>query len=236
MYVSNETGAINDIENLTKQIREKNKNVIIHSDCVQALGKVKINFKKLGVDVLTLSSHKINGLKGTGAIVCKNTDKIKPFILGGGQENNLRSGTENTQSIVSFGMACKNLDIDKNCEKFKVFKEYIVENLTKELNGDVKIVSGNNCVPNIISIIFNDIKSEVFVRYLDTKGLMVSKGSACSTKKAGNRILASMGYTNDEIIGNVRISMGIYNTFEEIQEATKIIIESYRELKVRMRL
>ena len=233
MYVSNETGAINDIENIVKKVRAIKNDVIFHSDCVQALGKINLNFKKLGVDYITISSHKINGIKGTGAIICKNAEKLKPFILGGGQENNLRSGTENTESIVSFGMACQNIDIEKTNKNISAMRHYILDNLTRELGDNVKIVSGENCVPNIISVILKNIKSEVFVRYLDGKGVMVSKGSACSTKKSGNRILDSMGYSKDEIIGNLRISIGILNTLQEIQEATSIIIDGYRELRER---
>ena len=234
IYVSNETGAINDITKLCKMAKEKNKNVIFHSDCVQALGKIDINFKKLGVDAITISAHKINSVKGAGATIC-NIEKIKPFILGGGQENNLRSGTENVDSICAFGLACELIDLN-NQSKIKEMSDYVKNYLKVNLKNDIEIVSNENCIPNTISIIFKKLKSEVYVRYLDGFGVVCSKGSACSTKKSGNRILSSMGYSNDMIIGNVRISIGVLNTMEEIQTACKIMVEKYTELKERMKL
>lgn len=235
MFVSNETGAINDIENLVKKIKEKNQKIYIHSDCVQALGKISINFKKLNIDAITISSHKINGTKGAGALVCKNPEKLKPFILGGGQENNLRSGTENVDSICAFGMACDLIDI-KNQFLIQEMSDYIKLFLKEQLGEEIIIVSGENCIPHTISIIFKKLKGEVFVRYLDGFGVVCSKGSACSTKKSGNRILESMGFNQDFIVGNVRLSLGVYNTFDEIKTACNLIVEKYRELKERMRL
>ncbi|MBQ7308382.1 MAG: cysteine desulfurase [Clostridia bacterium] len=230
MSVSNETGAINDIENIAKAIKEINKDIFVHSDFVQALGKIDINFKRLKVDAITISSHKINGLKGAGALVCKDLSKIKPFLIGGGQENNLRSGTENVDSICAFGLACKLIDL-KNQDKIREMNNYIKTTLSQKLGEDIEFVSQENAIPNIISVIFKKMKSEVFVRYLDGFGIICSKGSACSTQKSGNRILSSMGYSNEMIVGNVRISLGVYNTKEEIVKAVDIIVEKYNELK-----
>ena len=235
MYVSNETGAINDIENIAKTIKEKNKDIFIHSDCVKALGKLDINLKRLRVDAITISSHKINGTKGVGALICKDIQKLKPFLIGGGQESGHRSGTENVKDICAFGLACEMLDLN-NQEKIKDMNNYIKTTLLQNLGDDIEFVSKENNVPNIISVIFKKMKSEVFVRYLDGFGVICSKGSACSTQKSGNRILQSMGYSNEMIVGNVRISLGVNNTMEEIKEATNIIIEKYKELKERMRL
>ena len=235
MYVSNETGAVNDIESIARTIKEKNKEIFIHSDCVQALGKLDINFKRLRVDAITISSHKINGTKGVGALICKDVQKLKPFLIGGGQESGYRSGTENVKDICAFGLACEMIDLN-NQEKIKEMNSYIKTTLLQNLGDDIEFVSKENNVPNIISIIFKKMKSEVFVRYLDGFGVICSKGSACSTQKSGNRILSSMGYSNEMIVGNVRISIGKYNTMEEIKDAVNIIIEKYKELKERMKL
>lgn len=233
MCVSNETGAYNDIDVISKLVKEKNKNVFFHSDCVQALGKVKINLKKSMVDAITISSHKINGIKGAGALVVKDTTKLRPFIIGGGQENNFRSGTENVDAICGFGKACENIDLNYN---IKEMSDYIKTTLKNALGDDIIVVSGDKCIPHTISIIFKKLKGEVFVRYLDGFGVVCSKGSACSTKKSGNRVLENMGYSKDEIIGNVRISLNRLNTFDEIVKACDIIIEKYGELKERMKL
>lgn len=235
MAVSNETGAINDVVTLSKKIKEKYPKIFIHSDCVQALGKIDINFKKSSLDAITLSSHKINGLKGAGALCVKKLDKIKPFLIGGGQENNYRSGTENIDAICSFGLATKLIDLSHQNEIYEMSK-YIKDFLNEKLGDKIIIVSGKNCVPNIISIIFKRLKGEVFVRELDDYGVVCSKGSACSTKKSGNRTLESMGYSKEEIIGNLRISLGRFNTMEEVKQACEIIVERYNSLKERMKI
>lgn len=233
--VSNETGAINDIPRLVKLIKAKNKNVFVHSDCVQAFSKIDINVRKWDIDAITISAHKINGPKGIGALYVKNLNKLKPLLVGGGQENNLRSGTENIEAIAGFEVAINDIDLSYQSNILEM-KQYIVNELTTKLKDDVILVSDDNCVPNIISVIFKNLKGEVFQHFLDQNGVMVGRGSACSSKKAGNRVLESMGYDKNEVIGNIRISLNKLNTMNEIVDATKIIIEKFLELKQRMSL
>ena len=184
IYVSNETGAINDIKTITEQIKDFNKNIIVHTDAVQALGKVNINLKELGVDYLTLSAHKINGPKGIGALYIAEPNKFKPFILGGGQEMNLRSGTENIPAISAFNKAIEELVI----KDYKDHKKAIIDNLM----GDYVLVSDNECVSNIISICFKGVRGETILHMLEAKGYLVGTGSACNSKAGHNRVLSNI--------------------------------------------
>jgi len=224
MHVNNETGAINDIEYLVNLAREANPNVIFHCDGVQAVGKVDIDLGVLGVDLYTMSGHKVHGLRGIGALYIKNDKKIKPIIFGGNQENGLRSGTENLMGIVSLKMAikkaCKNLKHNQNC--YKNLKKRLVENLN--LSGvKYRLFSNENCVDNIVSIGFEKCRAETILNMLSDEGIFVGNGSACSSKKSGNRVLENMGVGASDIEGNLRISFCEYNSVEEIDEFVEVL-------------
>lgn len=197
--VSNETGAINDLKTISKIVKSYNKNIIFHSDGVQALGKIDINLKEFDVDYYTISAHKINGPKGIGGLYIANPNKFKPLILGGGQEMNLRSGTENFPAIMAFEQAIKDLTI-KDFSKHK-------QSFLKNLSGDYYLVSNENCVDNIISLCFKDVRGETIEHILEEKGYLIGTGSACNSKAKINRVLEQIvpkGY----ISGAVRISFG----------------------------
>ncbi len=197
IYVSNETGAINPIKEITQKVKSYNKNIIVHTDAVQALGKLDINLKELGVDYLTLSAHKINGPKGVGGLYIKDRNKFKPFILGGGQEQALRSGTENVPGICAFAQALKTL----KTENYKVHKCEIINNLT----GDFVLVSNEQCVDNIISLCYNEVRGETIQHMLEAKGYLVGTGSACNSKLGHNRVLANI-VKKDYLPGAIRLS------------------------------
>lgn len=235
MMVNNEIGTIQPIKNLIQIAKNKNKNIIFHTDAVQAYGKILINVKDLGVDLLSISSHKINGPKGVGALYIKKGTNIKPVLFGGGQEKKLRSGTENVQSIIGFGKACEifqqNFEIDQKC--IKKIQLYTIDTIIKEipfcrLNGSDKYRISNN-----INISFSGINGEDLLIKLDENGIGSSTGSACSSnkKQKASHVLKAIGLSHDEITGSIRFSIGHQNTIEEIKTMIIKLKEIISELR-----
>lgn len=200
IHVSNETGAINDIKYITKRARQINPNIIIHSDGVQALHKVKINMVNMGVDYYTISAHKINGVKGVAGLYVANPQKFSPYIIGGGQEMNLRGGTENYPAIMAFEKAISLPCADYEC--MRKLKQVLLDNITVPY----KLISSDSCVPSIISICFRDLRGETLVHMLEDSGFLVGTGSACNSKNTANRVLTEIGVNQDYILGAIRIS------------------------------
>ena len=223
MHVSNETGAINDIKEITKLVKNYNKNIIVHSDGVQAVGKVKINLKEFGVDYYTVSAHKINGPKGVGALYIANPNKFKPFVLGGGQEMNLRAGTENIAGIESFRTALENVKE----HNFLEHKKAIIDNIT----ADYVCVSNNQCVHNIISLCFKGVRGETIQHMLEAKGYIIGTGSACNSKIPTNRVISQI-VPKDYIEGAIRISFDESASVQDCENLAKEIsnaVKQYRE-------
>ena len=225
IYVSNETGAVNDIKEITSQIKDYNKNIIVHTDGVQALGKIDINLKDLGVDYFTMSAHKINGPKGIGALYVAEPNKFKPFIIGGGQEMNLRSGTENTPAICAFKKAIEDMGIKDHSKH----KQAIINNT----QGDYVLVSDNHCVDNIISICFKGVRGETILHMLESKGYLVGTGSACNSKAGHNRVLSSI-VSNDYIEGAIRISYGEDISVEDCENLALELSKAVKEYRERI--
>lgn len=200
IHVSNETGAINNIKYIAKKCKAINPNIIIHSDGVQALHKFPINVNDMGVDFYTISSHKINGVKGIAGLYVANPSKFKPFIYGGGQESGLRGGTENYPAIVAFAKAIT-LPI---CEHEKMLE--LKQTFLNNLNLPYKLISTSKCVPNIISLCFKDVRGETLVHMLEDDGFLIGTGSACNSKNTSNRVLGEMGVAQDYILGAIRVS------------------------------
>lgn len=217
MHVSNETGAINDIARLVELAKDENPNVVFHCDGVQAVGKIDVDVDSLGVDLYTMSAHKIHGMKGVGALYVRKGVTLKPVIFGGGQEGGLRSGTENLLGIVSLEnaveMACSN--IDKNYLHISGLKKLFLNSLA---NTGLKYVvhSSDLASPYIVSLSFVGVRAETLLNMLDDVGVMIGNGSACSSKNSGNRILEAMGVSKAEVESNVRISFSRFNTEEEV--------------------
>lgn len=226
IYVSNETGAVNNIQEITKRVKEFNKNIIMHTDAVQALGKVEINLKDLGVDFLTISAHKINGPKGIGGLYVAEPNKFKPFIHGGGQEFNLRAGTENVPAICAFKQAIK--DLKKN--DFSLHKQAIINNL----QADYVLVSNYECVDNIISICFKGVRGETILHMLEAKGFLVGTGSACTSKAGLNRVLAPI-VNKDYIEGAIRLSFGEEITKEDCVNLSIELTNAVKQYRERIK-
>ena len=232
MLVNNETGAINDIKKIREIVDEKNKDCVLHTDCVQGLGKIKIDLDSWGVNLCSISAHKINGIKGIGALYISSNTKIKNIVFGGGQEYGLRSGTTNYPAIKSFYYSIKTA-IQKQLldfEKVLTLKNNLIDKLQSCNFNNLIIVSNDKCSPYITSLLFKGIKGETIMRYLSACEILISTGSACSSNKVGNRILENMGFAKNDTAGSIRISFSGQNTIEEIDifvEKLKTFIDNY---------
>lgn len=229
-HVSNETGAVNDIKRLVSLAKKKNPDVKFHSDGVQAFMKFNINVDDLGVDYYTISAHKIGGAKGVGALYVKKGVKINPLVFGGGQENGLRSGTENVFGIVGFKEAIKKIkpDIKANYEKVSKMREELLSELSKQ--GIEYVIHGEG-VPHTMNIMLEkSIRGETLVHALEARGVLISTGSACSATKHFNSTLEAMGISNAEILSSVRISISPYMDFDA-KEIALIIRQEIDKLK-----
>ena len=232
MFGNNEVGTVQPISEIAKICNEQK--ILFHTDAVQAIGKIPIDVKKLGIDLLSISSHKLHGPKGIGALYIKNGIDIDPMILGGGQEFGLRSGTENVANIVGFGKACeiaKN-NLTKNISYVKKLRDILIEKVLHEipevtLNGDPQ-----SRLPNNAHFTFLGVNGEDLIIKLDEYGIAASTGSACSvnTQKASH-VLQAMGFSHEQITGSLRLTVGIFNNEKEIEQTVdslKIIVEELR--------
>lgn len=226
IHTSNETGVVNDIKTFCGYAKKINPKVIFHSDGVQAFGKIKVNLQTLGVDLYTISGHKIYAPRGIAALWIKQGVVIDPLLVGGGQENGLRSSTENVFGALALAYSAKKVveHLEENNAKIIQKRRNLINLLT---NSEICCVFSVNEAemqsPYILSISFKDIKGEVLIHSLEDDGILVSTGSACSSKKAGNRMLEAMGKTTNEIVGSIRISFSAYEDFDEKYVADSII-------------
>ena len=232
MFGNNEVGTIQPISKIAKICNSHN--VVFHTDAVQAIGKIPIDVKELGVDLLSISSHKLYGPKGIGALYIKNGIDIDPVILGGGQEDGLRSGTENVANIVGFGKACE------------IAKERLVENIShmnklrisliEKIHNEIPKVTLNghpqSRLPNNAHFTFLGINGEDLIIKLDEYGIAASTGSACSvnTQKASH-VLESMGFSLEQITGSLRLTVGIFNDEKEITQTVDVLKKIVQELR-----
>ena len=229
VHVNNETGGINDVNFIAKKIKEINNKIVVHVDGVQAYGKLPYRISQ-DVDLYSISAHKINGLKGVGALLKKKNLSVSPLIFGGGQENGYRSGTENVFGIKVFEYVGndKYANLRENYKKVLYFKNNFLNNLDKSL---FTIISGENSSPYILTVSASGLRGEVIMHALEEKGVIIGNGSACSSKNRFSRVIEACGYTNDILDGVIRISFSVLNTEEECYSAVEIINETVKKLK-----
>lgn len=228
MHVNNETGALNDIRTIAAKVKAKSNRTLFHSDGVQALQKAETNLSGSEVDFYTVSAHKINGLKGTGAVIAKNTAKLKPLMYGGGQEDKIRPGTENTLGIQVLGEALK---LEYDVEKTWQLRGRLISGI--EEIDDCVVNVPKAYVPHIVSVSFPGLRAEVLVRLMGENGIYIGTGAACSKGKL-SRVLLESGIERRLAEGTVRISFGRNNTLEEVDiclEEMKNAAKSLRRLK-----
>lgn len=218
MHVSNETGAINDIKSLVQIVRKKAKRAIFHVDGVQAFGKIPFFVEDLDVDAYTVSAHKLHGPKGVGALYLKKGTNVKALVLGGGQESNLRSGTENLAGICAFSKASEisKSNLEKNYENVQELNTFF-RNKLKNVGFKYEINSNKDCSPYIISLSIPKVRAESILYMLEDNGYLIGNGSACSSKKKDNRVLSAMGVESYLVEGSIRISFSNQTTKDDIK-------------------
>ena len=228
MTVNNEVGAVNDIKAMRDILKAAAPRALFHTDAVQAFCKTDISPKKTGADLITVSSHKIHGPKGAGALYIKRGVKISPRTFGGGQESGMRPGTEAVANIAAFGTAAKiaHETMAENREKFKTLRCAFIEKVCAAVPDAVVIGGGAD---HILSISLPGYRSEVLLNYLDSRGVYISKGSACK-RGARSHVLESMHLPPKVIDGAVRISFSRFNTLDEINCAADVMIEAAERL------
>ena len=238
MFVNNEIGAKQDIYKIGKLIKEKNKNTVFHVDCVQAFGKYEIKPKKMNVDLLTTSAHKIHGPKGVGFVYKNRNLMLEPFILGGGQQNNMRSGTVNTQGIFGYKKAIELAydDLYKNTKYLFDLRDSFIDKLNV-LNADIKDIYSNtdksdNFSQNIVSVNFKNVRAEVLLHALEEYNIYVSAGSACSSKdiKLSNTLKA-IDLPMDLQGTTIRFSFSRYNNVEQLDKCIVALKEIVPKLR-----
>ncbi len=233
MLVNNETGAINPVEMISRAIKRVSAPALVHVDAIQGFGKLPVKPAKMGIDLLTVSGHKIHAPKGVGALyVNKSIKSLKPVIFGGGQENGLFSGTEALPAIAGFGAAVSALpNISYQLEHTRRLRDYFLS-LIKE-NPRIHINSPKDAIPNIVNMSVAGIPSQVLINYLSERGIYVSAGSAC---KKGHRseVLSSLGVAPNLIDSAIRVSFSRYTTAEEIEIFVNALNDALNSIRTKL--
>ena len=228
MYVNNEVGAVEPIEAISQCIKKKNPKTLFHVDAIQAYGKYKIRPKKQGIDLLSVSGHKIHAPKGVGFLYIRDGVKIRPILFGGGQHKGMRSGTENVPGCVGLGVAAREAykDFDARIEKLYTLREHLIAGL-KPLGGvTINGSEDRTNAPQIVSASFEGVRSEVLLHALEDKGVYVSSGSACSSNHPGiSGTLKGIGVKKELLDSTIRFSLGDLNTEEEVDYAIGVLGE-----------
>ena len=238
---NNELGTIQPMAEIAQILRETrldrlrrgtNRPLLLHSDASQGLALMDINVARLGVDLLTLNSAKVGGPKGVGALYVGHGVKLNPLVLGGGQERNLRSGTENTAGVVGFAVALECLNGHANAARKKYLK--LKDILKNELLGckvePIYLGNPKHQLANFLPLSFPGLDAERLIFKLEEKGVYVSTGAACSASKGEpSHVLKAVGLSREEIAGSLRITLGVLNNEENVKEAGKIICEAANE-------
>ena len=241
MYVNNEVGAVQNIAEISKAVKSKKSDVIFHVDAIQAYGKYRINPKKEGIDLLSVSGHKIHAPKGSGFLYADEKVKLRPLIFGGGQQKNRRSGTENVPAIAGIGVAAEEMytDFDTKNAKLYELKTHFLDRISEvpgthinaepTLNSidDGKIVYDvKQTAPHIVSISFDKIKSEVLLHALEERQVYVSSGSACSSNHPGlSSTLQAIGVKRELLDSTLRFSFSVHTTMDEIDYCIDMLKE-----------
>ena len=236
MLVNNEIGTVQPIEKIAKLIKRKNPNTCLHTDAVQGFGKVPCH-AGLGADLISVSSHKIHGPKGVGALYVRRGVRLSPILYGGGQQNGIRSGTENVPGYAGFGLAAKLCvgNMEASCRTMTHLREKLCKAVTETVER-VQVNTPTVCAPHILNLSFDGVRSEVLLHSLEAEGIYVSSGSACSShKKAPSYVLTEIGADKARIDGSIRLSLSEFTTEEEINQTAAAlgrIVPQLRRLKL----
>ena len=228
MAVNNELGSVEPVEALSRIVKEKHSPALIHVDAVQAFGKLPLNVKKLGIDLMSVSAHKIHGTKGAGALFVKDSVHLAPHIFGGGQEKNVRPGTEPLPAIAAFFGAAEELDIKKSLPAVTALRDGFVKKLSA-LDG-VVINSGADALPYIVNISLPGRPAEAVLNFLSSRGIYVSSGSACA-KGRRSPTLTAAGLESERVNSSLRISLSRFTTADELDFCLEGIEEALRAIR-----
>lgn len=234
MLANNEIGVIQPVEEFSETVHGFDKTIIFHSDAIQAVGKIPINVKELGLDSLSLSSHKINGPKGVGALYVREKVNFEPLIQGGGQELTIRSGTENVPGIVGFGKASEisMINLKDNSQYLYSLRDYLIKRINEEISGKTLNGSLESRLPNNVNFTFLGINGEDLLIKLDEDGILASTGSACSAnRQKESHVLKAIGLNHEEISGSIRFTLGIQNTIEDLEKTIIVLKNRITELR-----
>ena len=226
MAVNNEMGALEPIEEAGKVIKEFNPSIVYHVDAIQGYGKIQIIPKKMNIDLLSVSGHKIHGPKGVGFLYIKERTKIRPIIFGGGHQKGMRSGTENVPAVAALGVAAERIyeNLEEKREYLYGLRDYFVEEVTKIPGVSVNGRTGRQIAPHIVSVSIKGVRAEVILHTLEEKDIYVSAGSACSSNKpAISKTLKAIHLDQNLLDSTVRFSFSTENTMEEIDYALEIM-------------
>ena len=229
MYVNNEIGAVEPIEEIGHIVKQYNPDIVFHVDAIQAYGKYKIFPKKLNIDLLSVSGHKIHGPKGSGFLYINDKTRIKPIIFGGGQQKGMRSGTENVPAIAGLSTAVKliyNDTFDESIDKLYELKDYFIDKLSGLPDVTINSKKGRDAAPHIVSASFKDARAEVLLHALEEKGVYVSSGSACSSNKPGlSNTLVAINLNKNLLDSTLRFSLCYETTKEELDYTISVLEE-----------
>ena len=228
MYVNNEVGAIEPIEEIASLVHGRNPAILLHVDAIQAYGKLVIHPKKQGIDLLSVSAHKFHGPKGVGFLFIDGRVKIHPLLYGGGQQKDLRSGTENVPGIAGMGAAAQEMytDHQEKVDYITGLKDYMIDRMGQLEGVTVNSLKGGQGAPQIVSASFQGVRSEVLLHALEDKGIYVSSGSACSSNHpAISGTLKAIGVRQELLDSTLRFSFGVFNTKEEIDYCMEVLEE-----------
>ena len=226
MYVNNEIGAVLPIEAIGRLVHEKNPKTIYHVDAIQGYGKYRIYPKRMGIDLLSVSSHKIHGPKGVGFLYVNEKVKLQPMILGGGQQKGMRSGTDNVPGIAGMGLAAEMIyeGLEEKVAAIRENKLYLAKRLSELENVVINGPKPEEAAPHILNVSFLGVRSEVLLHTLEEKGIYVSAGSACSShKRAGSATMAAIGASKEQQESAIRFSLSEFTEKEELDYAVEEI-------------
>lgn len=243
MHTNNEIGALQPLEEIGKIVKAYNKNILFHTDAVQGFGKFKIIPKKLNIDLMSVSGHKLHGPKGMGFLYIKEGVRILPYIYGGGQQGGMRSGTENVPAIAGLAKAIKNIyeNLDEEVDRLYALKQRLIEGLLNIEDVKINGVNFENAelseairatAPHIVSASFKDARAEVLLHALEEKGIYVSSGSACaSNKNTVSDTLSAINIERQYLDSTIRFSFSVFNTEQDVDDAIEAVKEILPELR-----
>ncbi|GIM48324.1 cysteine desulfurase [Collibacillus ludicampi] len=235
MYTNNETGAIQPIDEIG-EILTRHRKVLFHVDAVQAYGKVPLRLKENRIDLLTMSAHKIHGPKGVGALYVRSGVHLQPLVFGGGQEHGVRSGTENVAGIAGFAKAVQMTfqNLEETRKHMCKLRDALIAGIRREIpDARINTPLGEHAAPHIVNVSFPGVRGEVLVHALETEGIYVSTGSACTSKEDKySHVLAAMGLSEPELIGSIRLSFAKENTPEEVETTVQLLKKIVNDLRV----